>query len=186
MQLAFQLDYSNIQPLLNCSLILIRILTKCIFAFLGKYRQHPNILRYISLQKEEIALISSHLAESLQSSRVTNILPFSSPDEILHSLWMLTSYPCDKREYVFPLLLDTLVSAGLCGDETIAKLALEVLWNLSFDPTVSLTILNHESAVSSLQGLIFNSSYSSLSSSVLQTLGCQKIQSKSLRLLIPQ
>ena len=181
LQLAFQLDYSNFQPLLNCSLVLVRILAKCIFAFLAKYREHLNILQYISLQKEEVSLISSRLSDSLQSLRVMDILPFSNPDEILHSLQILTSYSCDKREYIFPCLLDTLVSTSLCGHETIAKLALEVLWNLSFDPTVSLAILNHESAISSLQSLIFNSSHSWLSTSILWTLGCGQIQSKSLQ-----
>ena len=183
MQVAFQLEYSNFQPLLNCSLILVRILTKCIFASVAKYREYPNILQCITLQKEEIAFISSRLTDSLASQRVTNVLPFSNPGEILHSLQILTSYPCDKRECVLPTLLDILTTTNLCDDKTVAKLALEILWNLSFDPSVALAIINHENVIFSLQKLVLNSSFSSLSTSTLWTLGRRKVQSKFLHVL---
>lgn len=184
-QVAFQLEYSNLKPLLNCSQVLVRILTKCVFAFLVKYRECSNIVQYISLQEEEIAFTSKCLADSLQSHKGTSVLPFSNPGEILYSLQILTSYPCDKRDCALPILLDILISTNSSDDRTIGKLALEILWNLSFDPTVALAILNHESAICSLQRLILNSSLSSLSTSILWTLGHRKVQSKSLIVSFP-
>ena len=177
MQVAFQLDYGKFQPLLNCSLILVRILTKSIFAFLAKYREYSDTLQYIALQKEEVVFISSCLTNSLQTQSVTKVLPFANPDEIFHSLQVLTSYPCDKTGCIVPIFLDILISTSLYDDKKIAKSALEILWNLSFDPSVALEILNHENAIHSLQNLMLNSTLTNISTSILRTLGCQKVQS---------
>ena len=177
MQVAFQLEYSILQPLLKCSVVPVRILTKCIFAFLAKYRDLPNILQHISLQNKEVAFISSCLTCSLRSR---NTLLFSTTEDILHSLQILTSYPCDIKSCAYPNLLDGLLSTDSCDDRTITELTLKILWNLSSDPTVALAILNHENAIYLVQKFKSYSSLAGLSTSVLWTLGQShgKVQSK--------
>ena len=176
MQAAFHVEHSKFQPLLNCPILTVRVLTKSIFAFVGKYRKIPNLLQYVSLQKEDVVCIASHLTDVLQSGTSSNSTIFSSVEEILHSLQSLTSYPSNIKHCGLLLLLDTLISTCSFGDKTVARLAMETLWNLSFDPNVALAIINHESAIHTLQKLVFDSS---LAASILWTLGHGKALSKS-------
>ena len=184
MQVAFQLEPNNFQPLLQCPSITVRILIKSVLAFMSTHREIPDIKRHTTLHKDEVIFIAESLTDILLHSGMSekgSIL--SSAEEILYLLRSLTSCPCDKSCCALPILLDTLTSTCLSVDKNIANVAMEVLWNLSFDPVVSFAILNHEAAVYSLQSLTFSSGRTHISTNILWTLGCGTIHSES-RLLI--
>ena len=179
MQVAFQMEHTEFQPMLNCSIAMIRVLSKSILAFIAKYRKIPNLLEHICLQNKEVVLITSRLGRILPSEISSSSCEiFSDLEDILFSLRSLTSYPSNKRHCALPILLDKLISLCL-SDMNVAILALETLWNLSFDPTVALAILNHENAVCTLKSLVFHSSLATLSASMLWTLGCKRTLCKS-------
>lgn len=166
MQVACCLERSKLRPLINSSVVSIRVLTKSIFAFIAKYRKISKLFRYVCLQNEEVVFITSHLNDMLQFG--TSSI-FSNPEEVLCSLQSLTSYPSNKQHYVCPLFVDTLITC--LSDKTVGRLALETLWNLSFDPTVALAIINHENAIHTLKTLVFRSQIAILPVSILWTLG---------------
>ena len=166
MQVAFYLEHSKLRPLINCSAVSIRVLTKSVFAFMAKYRKISNLFCYVCLQKEEVVFITSHLNDTLQFG-ISSI--FSNAEELLCSLQSLTSYPSNKQHYVCPIIVDTLITC--LADKTVGRLALETLWNLSFDPTIALAIINHENAIYTLKTLVFRSNIAALSASILWTLG---------------
>ena len=179
MQVAFQLEPNNFQPLLQCFSITVRILIKSVFAFISIHREMSNILQHLTLQKEEVIFIAESLTNALHCGTSEKGCILSNAEEILCLLRSLTSCLCDKSCCALPILLDTLTSTCLSFDKNIANVAMEVLWNLSFDPLVSLSILNHESAIYSLQSLTFNSDHTHISANILWTLGCRTIHSES-------
>ena len=69
-------------------------------------------------------------------------------------------------------LLDGLLALSSCDDKTIAKTALEVLWNLGMEPKVALAILCHENVVCTLQKMsVFSTALADLAGSILWILG---------------
>ena len=178
MQVAFQLEPNNFQPLLQCSSTAVRILIKSVLSFISTHREMSSIMQHLTLQKEEVVFIAGSLNDTLRYGTSKKGCVFSNAEEILCLLRSLTSCPCDKRFCALPILLDTLTSTCLSFDKNIANVAMEVLWNLSFDPLVSFSILNHEVAISSLESLTFNSDRTHISANILWTLGCRAIHSE--------
>lgn len=179
MQVAFQLEPNNFRPLLQCSFIAVRILIKSVLAFMSIHREMSSIMQHLTLQKEEVVFIAKSLTDTLRCGTSEKGCVFSNAEEILCLLRSLTNCPCDKSCFALPILLDSLTSTCLSFDNNIANVAMEVLWNLSFDPLVSLFILNHEAAIYSLQSLTFNSDRTHISANILWTLGCRVIHSES-------
>lgn len=95
-----------------------------------------------------------------------------SCEEQLYSLKCLTSLPYSKACFAVPNMLDIVLALCLHDNTTIAKLALEVLWNISMEPTVALAILCHENLIGTLKRMsVFNRGHANLTRNILWILG---------------
>ena len=168
-QTAFQLQLRTLQPLLRCSLLLIRVLSKCIVAFIANYRDVSEITN-LCLENDEAKFFSDGFSGIIESKSVS-ISGFSG-EELLYSLKCLTSLSSNKSCFAFPDMLDTVSTLCLHDDITIAKLALEVLWNISMEPTVALAIHCHESMIGTLKRMsVFTTGLADLTRNILWILG---------------
>ena len=176
-QTAFQLRNTDYQPLLCCSLVVVQILSKFILAFTNKLGDFIDPNDCI-LKKDEVNFIVNCLSDLMLTRKVTHKsnestaeLIFSSVDELLESLKHVTSFSAEFS-LVSPQLLDALLSLSLHSNNSTAKLALEVLWNLSLKPSASLLISNHENAISTLQcSWVTKPAFNDLTSNILWILG---------------
>lgn len=174
LQSAFQLENCDFDPMLHCSVVLVRILSKLILTVLIKYIEVNNVGN-LSLQADEALFVASTLNDLLLSDPRTSSsdLIFFSIEDILQLLQHLTLLSSDKTFCKLPLLLDALLC--LCSqhnDSFTVELALNCLWNLSHDPAVALAILNHENAISTLQNMwVISTRTLDLSHNILWMLG---------------
>ena len=175
-QTAFDLQLTCLQPLLNCSLLPVRDISKSIVALLAGYWWYmdTSAVATLFLTHDEVRFISDSFASFINSGEISaddRTIKFSV-EQLLFCLQKLSSLPCDKSCCALPCLLDALLALSSCGDKTIATSALEVLWNISMEPTVALAILCHESVVSTLQKMsVFSTALADLARSILWTLG---------------
>ena len=179
---AYQLKNISHQALVHCSHIIVRVLSKFILAILDKHTpvMDPNSL---TMKEDEIGFIVNCLSYLIQSRKPsdesTDDLVFSSVEELLWSLDSLTSLSTRTVYCNSPLLFDILVSLCLHSDSAIARMALKVLWNLSFEPTTALYISNHENVICTLQSSwMRKTAISDLSCNILLVLGYGNAESK--------
>ena len=174
-QTAFQLRNTDYQPLLRCSLVVVRILSKFILAFTDKLGDFIDCI----LKRDEVDYIVNCLSELMLTRKVTHEstdqLIFSSVEELLESLKSITSLSLlstEKFSFVSLQLLDALLSLSLHSNNSTAKLALEVLWNLSLKPSTALLMTDHENVIHTLQrSWVTNPVFNDLSSCILCILG---------------
>ena len=167
----FQLKLTPFQPLLHCSLLPVRVLSKSIVAFLVTHRGTSDITN-LSLQSDEAMFFANSFANCINSGSLSASSLILSCEELLYSLKCLTSLPCSKACFAVPNMLDIVSTLCLHDDKTIAKLALEVLWNISMEPTVALAILCHESVIGTLKRMyVFSCDLANLTRNMLWILG---------------
>ena len=158
-QTAFDLQLTCLQPVLNCSLLPIQIISKSIFALLAGYWWYmdTSAVATLLLTHDEVRFFSDSFASFINSGEISTddrTITFSV-EELLFCLQKLFSLPCDKSCCALPCLLDALFALSSHDDKTIATSALEVLWNIGMEPTVGLAILSHENVVCALQKDVF-------------------------------
>ena len=160
-----------LQLLLNCSSPPVRVISKSIVSFLADYMD-ISLVGTLSLTNEEVLFFTDGFASFINSGRISTDRLVLPVEELLYSFQRICSLPCDKSCCALPCLLDTLLALSLHDDKTIAKTALEVLWNISMEPTVALAILCHENMVCTLQKMsVFNTALADLARSILWILG---------------
>ena len=173
-QTAFELkQLTCLQPLLNCSSLHIRVISKSIVAFLADYMDISD-LATISLTCDEVKYFADGFADFINSRYISTDIykPQLSIEKLLFSFQKLSSLPCSKSCCGLPCLLDALLALSLHDEKTIAKTALEVLWNIGMEPTVALAILCHENVVYTLQKMsAFNTEFAKFARSILWMLG---------------
>ena len=173
-QTAFELkQLTCLQPLLNCSSLHIRVISKSIVAFLADYMDISD-LATISLTCDEVKYFADGFADFINSRYISTDIykPQLSIEKLLFSFQKLSSLPCDKSCCTLPCLLDALLALSLHDDKTIAKTALEVLWNIGMEPAVALAIVCHENMFCTLQKMsVFNTDLADLARSILWILG---------------
>ena len=175
-QTAFDLQLTCLQPLLNCSLLPVRVISKSIVALLAGYWWYmdTSAVATLFLTHDEVRFISDSFASFINSGEISaddRTIKFSV-EQLLFCLQKLSSLPCDKRCCALPCLLDALLALSSYDDKTIATSALEVLWNIGMEPTVGLAILCHENVVCALQKIsLFSSGLADISQSILWILG---------------
>ena len=173
---AFELQLTCLQPLLNCSSLPVRVISKSIVAFLADYMDISDVPT-LSLTNDEVNFIADSLTRFVNpGSTSADSLKFSV-EELLYSFQRISSLPWDKSCCALPCLLDALLELSLHDDKTIATSALEVLWNISTEPTVGLAILCHENVVCTLQKMsMFNTDLADLAKPILWALGYGNIE----------
>ena len=172
-QTAFQLKLTPFQPLLHCSLLPVWVLSKSIVAFLVTHRGTSDITN-LSLRSDEAMFFANSFSNFINSGSLSaSSLNLSKTcEELLYSLKCLTSLPCSKACFAVPNMLDIVLALCLHDNTTIAKLALEVLWNISVEPTVALAILCHENLIGTLKRMsVFNRGHANLTRNILWILG---------------
>ena len=175
-QTAFDLQLTCLQPLLNCSLLPVRVISKSIVALLAGYWWYmdTSAVATLFLTHDEVRFISDSFASFINSGEISaddRTIKFSV-EQLLFCLQKLSSLPCDKSCCALPCLLDALLALSSYDDKTIATSALEVLWNIGMEPTVGLAILCHENVVCALQKIsLFSSGLADISQSILWILG---------------
>ena len=175
-QAAFDLQPTYLQPLLNCSSLPLRVISKSIVAFLSDYRWYMDnsCISTLFLTSDEVKFFADSFASFINSGYILTddrTITFSV-EELLFSFQKLSSLLCDKSCCALPCLLDALLALSSYDDKTIAKTALEVLWNIGMEPTVGLAILCHENVVCTLQKMsVFNSALADLARNILWILG---------------
>ena len=170
-QAAFELQLTSLQPLLHCSSLHLRVISKLIVALLADYMVISDIAT-LSLSNDEVNLFADSLTSFVDpGSTSADVLKFSV-EELLCSFQRISSLPWDKSCCALPCLLDALLALSLHNDKTIATSALEVLWNIGLEPTVALAILCHENVVCTLQKMsVFSTALADLAGSILWILG---------------
>ena len=170
-QSAFRLQPSALHPLLHCSSLPIRVLSKSIVAFITNYWDVSDITN-ISLENDEVKFCSDCFGGFIESGSASISSLNISGKELLYSLKSLTSLPFNTTCFAVPGMLDTVSTLCSHEDKTIAKLALEVLWNISVEPTVALAILCHESVICILKRMsVFSCGLANLTRNILWILG---------------
>ena len=180
-QTAFDLQLTCLQPLLNCSSLLIRVISKSIFALLADYWWYmdTSAVATLSLTWDEVRFFADSFTSFINSGEIStdDRTVMFSVEKLLFSFQKLSSLPCDKSCCTLPCLLDALLALSLHDDKTIAKTALEVLWNISMEPGVALAILCHENVVCALQKMsLFSAGLADLAQTVLWILGYGNIE----------
>ena len=177
-QAAFELQLTCLQPLLNCSSLPVRIISKSIVAFLADYTDISDVPS-LSLTNDEIKLLADSFTSFINSGTVSTDKLKLSIKQLLYSFQKLSSLPWDKSCCTLPCSLDALLTLSLHDDKTIATSTLEVLWNISMEPTVALAVLCHENVVCTLQNLsVFNNALADLARSILWILGYGNVEGK--------
>ena len=175
-QTSFELQLTCLQPLLNCSSILIRVISKSIVAFLADYMDISDVAT-LSLTSDEVEFFADSFASFINSEIVSADKLKLSSEQLLYSFQQLTSLPFNKRCYALPCLLDALLALSSHDDKTIAISALTLLWNISMEPTVALVILCHENVVCTLQKMsVFSTTLADLARSILWMLGYGNVE----------
>jgi len=170
-QTAFQLQLSALHPLLHCSSLPIRVLSKSIVAFIANYRDVSDITNS-SLENDEVKFFADGFCDCIESGSASVSSLNISGKELLYSLKCLTSLPFSKACFAVPGMLDTVSTLCLHDDKTISKLALEVLWNISMEPTVAVAILCHENLIGTLKRMsVFSRGHANLMRNILWILG---------------
>ena len=180
-QTAFDLQLTCLQPLLNCSSLLIRVISKSIFALLADYWWYmdTSAIATLSLTWDEVRFFADSFTSFINSGEIStdDRTVMFSVEKLLFSFQKLSSLPCDKSCCTLPCLLDALLALSLHDDKTIAKTALEVLWNISMEPGVALAILCHENVVCALQKMsLFSAGLADLAQTVLWILGYGNVE----------
>jgi len=180
-QTAFDLQLTCLQPLLNCSSLLIRVISKSIFALLADYWWYmdTSAVATLSLTWDEVRFFADSFTSFINSGEIStdDRTVMFSVEKLLFSFQKLSSLPCDKSCCTLPCLLDALLALSLHDDKTIAKTALEVLWNISMEPGVALAILCHENVVCALQKMsLFSAGLADLAQTVLWILGYGNVE----------
>ena len=172
-QAAFELQLTYLQPLLNCSSLAVRVISKSIVAFLADYIDMSDVAT-LCLTNDEVEFFADSFTGFINHGMAcvsADRLKFSV-EELLFCLQKLSSLPCDKSCCALPCLLDALLALSSYDDKTIATSALEVLWNISMEPTVGLAILCHKNVVCTLQKMsVFNVALADLARNILWILG---------------
>ena len=177
-QAAFELQLTCLQPLLKCSSLPVRIISKSIVAFLADYTDISDVPS-LSLTNDEMKLLADSFTSFINSGTVSTDKLKLSIKQLLYSFQKLSSLPWDKSCCTLPCLLDALLTLSLHDDKTIATSTLEVLWNISMEPTVALAILCHENMVCTLQKMsVFNTALADLARSILWILGYGNVEGK--------
>ena len=128
---------------------------------------------------DEIKLLADGFTSFINSGTVSTDKLKLSIKQLLFSFQKLSSLPWDKSCCTLPCLLDALLALSSHDDKTIATSTLEVLWNISMEPTVALAILCHENVVCTLQNLsVFNNALADLARSILWILGYGNVEGK--------
>ena len=170
-QSAFRLQLSALHPLLHCSSLPIRVLSKSVFAFIANYRDVSDITT-LSLESDEAKFFTDEFCGCIGSGSTSASSLNISGKELLYSLKCLTSLPFNTTCFSVPGMLDTVSTLCSHDDKTIAKLALEVLWNISMEPTAALAILCHESVIGILKRMsVFSCGLAKITRNVLWILG---------------
>ena len=178
MQTAFTLQLTCLQPLLNCSSLHIRIISKSVVAFHADYIDISTVAT-LSLTNNEVKFFADSFASFINSGKMSADRLKPSSEELLYSFKQLSSLPWDKSCCALPRLLDALLALSSHDDKTIARSALEVLWNIGMEPTVALAILCHENVVCTLQKMsVFNADLADLARSILWILGYGNVEGK--------
>ena len=180
-QTAFDLQLTCLQPLLNCSSLLIRVISKSIFALLADYWWYmdTSAVATLSLTWDEVRFFADSFTSFINSGEIStdDRTVMFSVEKLLFSFQKLSSLPCDKSCCTLPCLLDALLALSLHDDKTIAKTALEVLWNISMEPGVALAIICHENVVCALQKMsLFSAGLADLAQTVLWILGYGNVE----------
>ena len=180
-QTAFDLQLTRLQPLLNCSSLLIRVISKSIFALLADYWWYmdTSAVATLFLTWDEVRFFADSFTSFINSGEIStdDRTVMFSVEKLLFSFQELSSLPCDKSCCTLPCLLDALLSLSLHDDKTIAKTALEVLWNISMEPGVALAILCHENVVCALQKMsLFSAGLADLAQAILWILGYGNVE----------
>ena len=167
-QTAFQLQQLTcLQPLLNCSSLPARVISKSIVSFLADYMD-ISVVEPLTLSNNDVQFFTDSFATFISLGRISTDKLILPVEELLYSFQQLSSLPFDKSCCTLPCLLDALLELSLNDDKTIATSALEALWNISMEPTVALAILCHENVVCTLQKMsVFNSALADLARSML-------------------
>ena len=170
-QAAFELQLTCLQPLLNCSSLPLRVISKSIVAFLAGYMDISHVPS-VSLTSDEVKLFADSLTSFVNPGSTSADNLKLSVEKLLYSFQQISSLPWDKSCCALPCLLDALLALSSYSDKTIATSTLEVLWSISMEPTVALAILCHENMVCTLQNMsVFNNALADLARSVLWILG---------------
>ena len=176
MQTAFTLQLTCLQPLLNCSSLHIRIISKSVVAFYADYIDISTVAT-LSLTNDEVKFFADSFASFINSGKMSADRLKPSSEELLYSFKQLSSLPWDKSCCALPHLLDALLELSSSDDKTIATSALEVLWNIGMEPTVALAIICHENVVCTLQKMsVFNTDLADLARSILWILGYGNVE----------
>ena len=184
-QTAFQLQQLTcLQPLLNCSSLPVRVISKSIVSFLADYMD-ISVVEALTLTNTEVQFFADSFATFINLGRISSDKLILPAEELLYSFQQISSLPLDKNSCAFPCLLDALLALSSHDDKTIAKTALKVLWNISMEPTVALAILCHENVVCTLQKMsVFNTDLADLARSILWTLGYGNVEGECLAVLM--
>ena len=178
MQTAFTLQLTCLQPLLNCSSLHIRIISKSVVAFHADYIDISTVAT-LSLTNDEVKFFADSFASFINSGKMSADRLKPSSEELLYSFKQLSSLPWDKSCCALPHLLDALLELSSSDDKTIATSALEVLWNIGVEPTVALAIICHENVVCQMQKMsVFNTDLADLARSILWILGYGNVEGK--------
>ena len=170
-QASFAFELQRLQPLLSCSSRPLRIISKSIVAFLADYTDISDVAT-LSLTNDEVNFIADSLTRFINPGSTSADSLKLSVEELLYSFQRISSLPWNKSCCALPCLLDALLELSLHDNKTIATSALEVLWNISMEPTVALAILCHENVVCTLQKMsVFSTSLADLASSIWWILG---------------
>jgi len=156
-----------LQLLLNCSSPPVRVISMSIISFLADYMD-ISVVGTLSLTNDDVLFFASFI----NSGRISTDRLILPVEELLYCFQRISSLPCDKSCCALPCLLDTLLALSLYDDKTIAKTALEVLWNIGMEPAVALAIVCHENMFCTLQKMsVFNTDLADLARSILWILG---------------
>ena len=175
-QAAFDLQLTYLQPLLNCSSLPLRVISKSIVAFLSDYEWYMDnsCISTPFLTSDEVKFFADSFASFINSGYILTddrTITFSV-EELLFSFQKISLLPWEESYCALPCLLDALLALSSYDDKTIATSALEVLWNISMEPTVGLAILCHKNVVCTLQKMsVFNVALADLARNILWILG---------------
>ena len=182
-QTAVELQLTCLQPLLNCSSLPLRIIAKSIVAFLVGYIDISHVPS-VSLTSDEVNLFADSFTSFANSESTSADSLKLSVEKLLYSFQQISSLSWDKSCCALPSLLDALLALSSHDDKTIATSTLEVLWNISMEPTVALAILCHENVVCTLQNMsVFNSALADLARNIQWILGYGNVDGECHRAL---
>ena len=107
-QTAFDLQLTRLQPLLNCSSLVIRVISKSVFALLADYWWYmdTSAVATLFLTWDEVRFFADSFTSFINSGEIStdDRTVMFSVEKLLFSFQELSSLPCDKSCCTLPCL----------------------------------------------------------------------------------